>query len=578
MKASFGYARFAAQAAVTVTLPLVCWFVLGDRYAVPALFMAPLLALCSGHALAVLAVVFTIVLTAGPLADFPYTAEALFAVTVASGAALFIRGRLFGRATGPGLSFDIRSPAMAKFARPVALSCALVLIAFALFRGTPLLSLLILAGAYAVVYAGLRRVAPPGHAGRPRTALANAAVVAVSCLLGAAILEIGTRLFTSVLIPPPPSMDVIEADDATLWAPRPSTEREYEIQIRKNATKRFTIHHSSQGMRGPEIPEKGPGELRIALVGDSFTYGWGVNDDDTIALQLQELAATRHEGPVAVLNLGVSGFTAWQELLFLEKRGLPLKPDVVVLQAFPDNDVPDTPFKRGEVLPVFGEAELQHALTWKAYSSWRVRWDRQLRAYCAVYNLYRTKRPAWPSFTSVIGRLRFVPRPRDIASFERSSKRVYWLEVLLQDWYPQLEKAWQEYQQDVLKIAAVCEREGIAFYVYSMPTQLFAEQSWNRVFNLSRRVSGEDVEYEPHKDSRIAQEFFEEQRLPWIPLLEEFKRQENPERLFIPNDGHLNEQGSQFVATLLLNRLIRDGHLDGPVVEWKPVSTETGAS
>jgi lysophospholipase L1-like esterase len=80
---------------------------------------------------------------------------------------------------------------------------------------------------------------------------------------------------------------------------------------------------------------------RILFLGDSFTFGQGVEDHETFAAQterrLKQLCPTTE---LEVVNAGVPGFSTSQELALLEAEGLALRPDVVVL-AFYGNDPED---------------------------------------------------------------------------------------------------------------------------------------------------------------------------------------------------------------------------------------------
>jgi hypothetical protein len=85
---------------------------------------------------------------------------------------------------------------------------------------------------------------------------------------------------------------------------------------------------NARGLRGArEVAlEKSPGRLRIAVFGDSFTFGEEVSDDETFAHQLELLLTD-----VEVLNFGVHGYGHDQELLYL-REALPLyRPDVVLI-------------------------------------------------------------------------------------------------------------------------------------------------------------------------------------------------------------------------------------------------------
>jgi hypothetical protein len=92
---------------------------------------------------------------------------------------------------------------------------------------------------------------------------------------------------------------------------------------------------NSKGFRGPEIsPIKPPGTIRIACLGDSFTFGEGVRFEDTYPEQLASLLAA--EPACAGLtfescNFGVGGYNTTQSLFALRAWALPAQPDIVVL-------------------------------------------------------------------------------------------------------------------------------------------------------------------------------------------------------------------------------------------------------
>lgn len=88
---------------------------------------------------------------------------------------------------------------------------------------------------------------------------------------------------------------------------------------------RFNEHH----LRGGTI---GAGRRRILALGDSFTFGWLLQEDATSLAHL-ERCATRRFGPDAFefLNGGAGGWGTEDYLAFLEDEGDALKPDVVIV-------------------------------------------------------------------------------------------------------------------------------------------------------------------------------------------------------------------------------------------------------
>lgn len=83
-----------------------------------------------------------------------------------------------------------------------------------------------------------------------------------------------------------------------------------------------TLHFTAAG-RDTGVKPAGPG---IAVIGDSHAMGWGVNDTETFAAQLQQLARR------PVYNLGVASYGTARELIRLEKSGLLDKIDTVIIQ------------------------------------------------------------------------------------------------------------------------------------------------------------------------------------------------------------------------------------------------------
>jgi len=97
---------------------------------------------------------------------------------------------------------------------------------------------------------------------------------------------------------------------------------------------------NSFGLRGPEIKLDKPVDVkRILVLGDSFTYGVYVNDNETYCAFLQELL--RVEGhKVEVINAGYAdGWAPQEHYAWLINRGLDFDPDIIVYGFFIGNDI-----------------------------------------------------------------------------------------------------------------------------------------------------------------------------------------------------------------------------------------------
>jgi lysophospholipase L1-like esterase len=154
----------------------------------------------------------------------------------------------------------------------------------------------------------------------------------------------------------------------------------------------FRVSTNELGLRGPPVPPKGPAR-RILILGDSCAFGVGVRDDETWPAQLEKflavLAATAGEprdtrGPgIEVINAGVPGYSAFQGLTYLKRRGLDLRPDLVIA-SFGFNDASSWASRSDS--EVAADAELR-------------RWDARLmrsRLYAGLREIAMRVRPARP--------------------------------------------------------------------------------------------------------------------------------------------------------------------------------------
>ncbi len=100
---------------------------------------------------------------------------------------------------------------------------------------------------------------------------------------------------------------------------------------------RFHRHHNNNGLRSlRDIKyEKTKGTKRVLLLGDSFFWGYGVDDKYIVSEVLQRLLGPPYE----VINGACPGYGTDQELLWLIEEGIKYFPDIVVLGVFPTNDL-----------------------------------------------------------------------------------------------------------------------------------------------------------------------------------------------------------------------------------------------
>lgn len=95
---------------------------------------------------------------------------------------------------------------------------------------------------------------------------------------------------------------------------------------------------NADGYRGEQRSmQKQPGVTRIIIIGDSFTYGMGVNLEDTYPKQLETIL-NRNGSCCEVFNFGIIGYNMWQYNELLARETLPYHPEIIILALY-QNDL-----------------------------------------------------------------------------------------------------------------------------------------------------------------------------------------------------------------------------------------------
>ena len=183
-----------------------------------------------------------------------------------------------------------------------------------------------------------------------RQAAMNGLLILGSCLVAAVLGEIAARLFYA---PPQkvsfremaaPGQRMVRREKAftipTEHGYRHAPLSELVIENHPWSPKIPLVYKTnSLGYRNPEIgPKQGK---RLLFLGDSITFGQGVNEEWTFVRLLEKLARAQGEN-WETINGAVEGLGTNGELAVLNETGLALKPDVVVLD-FYLNDFLESP-------------------------------------------------------------------------------------------------------------------------------------------------------------------------------------------------------------------------------------------
>ncbi|MGH7765907.1 MAG: SGNH/GDSL hydrolase family protein, partial [Candidatus Binatia bacterium] len=142
------------------------------------------------------------------------------------------------------------------------------------------------------------------------------------------------------------------------------------------------------GLRDREPEKKLDGELRILLLGDSVTFGWGVPIQATFGRKLETILGSKLRRPVRTVNTGVGSYNTVQEYAALRTYADVIEPDVVLL-LYLNNDIEtnDPPFDPWSQVSLRGKSPRETVAILLGYS-----WLYRLGHF--VSQLSRSNRPS----------------------------------------------------------------------------------------------------------------------------------------------------------------------------------------
>lgn len=152
-----------------------------------------------------------------------------------------------------------------------------------------------------------------------------------------------------------------DLDDQLYWVLRPN--QAGFVWMGDASFRSPLIHINSLGLRGAEVTTAPGKRIRILMLGDSYTFGSGVRDEETFGA-VAERSLGRPD--VDVINAGVPGYGVFQMQRMLERLAPILQPRVVVL-TIPTGDVFRQPFADARAEREYLESE-RRRMTLRHYS------------------------------------------------------------------------------------------------------------------------------------------------------------------------------------------------------------------
>jgi lysophospholipase L1-like esterase len=230
-------------------------------------------------------------------------------------------------------------------------------------------------------------------------------IVASAALLGV-VAEIAAWRWSGRL----PLRDLVQLEpgDGRCVALKPGAHIEYTGFLRRIPAVGHDVN--ALGFRGrPVVVDRSPSTLRIAVIGDSFTFGLGVATEDTIAVALESALGAKLERRVEVLNFGVPGLNVEEVVEQYEHFASRWSPDVI-LYLVVDNDL-DHGLCKGAVRLLAGDGWRAALVRWS--SAARLAYLLSVKNGVEAEGRRRALDPGGPDrFMAAVGRLGSLARAK----------------------------------------------------------------------------------------------------------------------------------------------------------------------
>lgn len=281
---------------------------------------------------------------------------------------------------------------------------------------------------------------------------------------------------------------------------------------------------SSLGMRDREVArQKADGIFRIAVVGDSLTYGWRVAIEDCYVKKLEDLLNQHSAGGrgdsspgrrIEVLNFGVSGYNTEQELIVLKEKVLGFEPDLVIVGFVPN----DILFSTSVEAIVFAERD-------RAFGRQALEAERLLDEYTP--RKAEQALPQWISWSKLVcvvwQRIENARKGDFLVSYYRNSER------------------WSALKNALRNIKTLLDENGIPVFVALIP------EDYRIVFNKTRE--------EVHEKLIAA---LTELGFPHIDLVHAYDGESVGDLIINDQDPHPNALGHAIAAQAIHQALVAE--------------------
>jgi len=263
-----------------------------------------------------------------------------------------------------------------------------------------------------------------------------------------------------------------------------------------DATRKFSYRTNAHGLRDRDRSAKRPGTKRVLVLGDSYTWGYAVAEEEAYPQVAERRLGERHHPDIEVINAGIPDYNSRQERQLLARLMPIYEPDAVFLAYVVNDAEPPTS------VAVPPEETYRHAYSWF------------LSDTADHLNRHVFKR-------------RVLPSTRD------TSESSY-----LEGFRDHSQK-WRDSREAIREMRDLTAAAGIPFTILILPDvtqELDDRYAWRPIHDAVARWGRELT-------------------VPTFDLLGEFRGRDH-QSLMVPWDGHPNAAAHEEIAGFLVSRIL----------------------
>jgi lysophospholipase L1-like esterase len=335
-----------------------------------------------------------------------------------------------------------------------------------------------------------------------RQRLANLLLVTLSTVIALGLAEVLFRWYASHTYDPELpewAVNLVVVRGPQVFAFKPHATGEFVGSVDMKRT--FPYRTNAHGLRDRDRPAKAPGRKRVLVVGDSYTWGYAIAEEEAFPQVAERMFVERGRADIEVINGSVPDYNSRQERVLLEQLVPVYQPDAVVL-AYVVNDAEPT-----TSMPTAPEEVYRHSRSWL------------LSEVAERLNRKVFRRRLLPSAKDNVG-------SNYLDGFEEGSVK------------------WRDSRAAIREMRDLAAAAGSSFTILMLPdfTQHLDDRYGLRTIHDAVARWGRELD------------------IPVFDLLELF-RGEDQSKLIVPWDGHPNPDAHRRIAGFLVDKSLEDPNL-----------------